>query len=177
MVLNTETKEMVKVTESELVSLMMTVNGSTFINLVTETDVRMNKTGNPYFGRVKKMSSRNYLIGNDYEKRVVTNGEKEGVDGFEVGELKGKHHVSKCVLQSDKDESVFYLMVELFDEIPPIVEYSCEGDPIEKQLFEDYMVKVYENKSQPQERKVKVITPKFSSIKRLSMNGVVYVKE
>ena len=164
------------VTENELVTLLLSVETSTFINLVTCTDVRMNKTGNPFFGRVKKISSRNYLIGNDYENRVRKNEDNEGfTPDFEAEKASGKTHVSKCVLKSDKDENVKYLMVELFDEIPPVVEYIYDGNPIEKSLFEAYMTKVYESQKQEQERKVIVITPKISSIRALTMNGIRYM--
>ena len=69
----------------------------------------------------------NYLMGNDYQIRVWGNGEKEGIPSeentFEVEEMKGKKHVSKVVCIDTKTESVYYLMVERFDEIPPKVEY------------------------------------------------------
>jgi spore germination protein GerM len=65
-------------------------------------------------------------------------------------------------------------MVERFDEIKPQVEYICEGNPIEKTLFQDYMTKVYESQKQEQERKVMVISYKLDSIKEFSLNGNKY---
>ena len=122
--------------------------------------------------------SCNFLIGNDYEKRVYVNGEKEGINPeentFEVEEMKGKKHVSKCVCVDTKTESVYYLMVERFDEIKPNVEYFYEGNSIDKMMFEDYMVKVSESKKQPQERKVKVLTYKLDNIKEITINKEKY---
>lgn len=169
---------MVQISKTELIGLLNGIEKSTFVHLLTETKVRMNKTGNPYFDRIVKKSSCNYLMGNDYGKRVIVNGEKEGIPSeentFEVEEMKGKKHVSKVVCIDTKTESVYYLMVERFDEISPKVEYVCEGNPIEKQLFESYMVKVSESKKQPQERKVKVLTFKIDNIKEISFGKEKY---
>jgi hypothetical protein len=166
------------ITRNELIGLLNEVKTSTFVHLLTETKVRMNKTGNPFFDKVIKRSSCNYLIGNDYQIRVWGNGEKEGIpqeeNNFEVEEMKGKKHLSKVVCIDTKTESVYYLMVERFDEIKPKVEYTFEGNPIEKQLFESYMVKVSESQKQPQERKVKVLTFKIDNIKEITLNKVKY---
>ena len=163
------------ITQNELLEILNSVEKSTFVNLVTETKVRMNKTGNPFFDKVTKKSKSNFLIGNDYGIRVTTNEKKEGIEGnFEVEEMKGKKHVSKCVCIDTKTESVYYLMVERFDEIKPQVEYTFEGNSIEKHLFESYMVKVSESKKQVQEKKVSVLTFKISNIKEISINKEKY---
>jgi hypothetical protein len=65
-------------------------------------------------------------------------------------------------------------MLERFDEIKPTNEYICEGNQIEKQLFESFMTKVYESQKQEQERKVMVITPKIENIREISLNGIHY---
>lgn len=163
------------ITQNELLEILNSVEKSTFVNLVTETKVRMNKTGNPFFDKVTKKSKSNFLIGNDYGIRVTNNEKKEGIEGnFEVEEMKGKKHVSKCVCIDTKTESVYYLMVERFDEIKPQVEYTFEGNSIEKTLFESYMVKVSESKKQVQEKKVSVLTFKISNIKEISINKEKY---
>jgi hypothetical protein len=165
-----------EITLNELLNVLNTINKPTFIHIVMETPVRMNKTGNPFFGQVIKRTSGNYLIGTDYEQRVNNNSEKEGLDrSFVVEPPKGKRHISKCVLIDTKTESVHYLMMERFDEIHPSVEYHLvNGDPIEKTLFESYMVKVYESTKQEQERKVTPITPKLSNIRQFSIDGMKY---
>lgn len=169
---------MTQITKTEVIEILNGVEKSTFVHLVTETKVRMNKTGNTYFDKVVKKSSCNYLMGNEYKKRVITNGENEGIpqeeNTFEVEEMKGKKHVSRVVCIDTKTESVHYLMVERFDEIKPKVEYIFEGNPIEKHLFESYMVKVSESNKQPQERKVKVLTFKIDNIKEISFGKEKY---
>ena len=139
----------------------------------------MNKTNNPFFGQVRKISNCNYLIGNDYESRVNSNEEKEGLEGDFVSlKPSGKSHVSKCVLVDDKTGLTHYLMVERFDEIQPKVTYIQDGiGEILKEQFENFLVKTSDTSRQDQERKVMVITPKIENIREMSLNGVHYVVE
>ena len=65
-------------------------------------------------------------------------------------------------------------MLERFDEIKPTNEFIFEGNEIDKQLFQDFMVKYTESVKQEQERKVMVITPKIDNIKRISLFGNQY---
>ena len=174
-----ESKVIEKITVKQLVTLLLNVVKGTFVNITMETEVRMNKTGNPYHGRITKVSTRNYLLGNSYENRVNKNMEKEGIEpNFESQKPFGKHYIgeNQVVLMDDKTESVHYVMLEYFDEVKPQVEYFIDGtDPIEKQLFEDFLTKHYESKKQPQERKVQPITPKISNIVGITLNGTRYV--
>lgn len=174
-------KEQKTITRQELITLLMGFDDTKqqpFVNVVMETPVRMNKTGNPYYDKVFKRSSCNYKLNIDYGQRVNNNSQKEGIETpFEVGEMKGKKHISKCVCIDTKTETTHYLMLERFNEIQPKNEYIMDGNPIEKQLFEGYMTKVYESKSQEQERKVMVITPKIDNIKQMSFDGIQYTIE
>ena len=164
-----------QINRNELLTLLSNVEKSTFVNLVTETKLRMNKRNNPYYDKVIKKSKCNFLIGNDYEIRVQGNESKEGLTpDFVSMENKVGNHVSKCVLFNEKTQS-HYLMVERFDEIKPKVEYIFEGNQIDKMLFNDFMVKVSESSRQEQERKVMVLSYKLDSIKELSLNGQKYI--
>ena len=166
------------ITRNELITLLMSVEKSTFVNVVMETKVRMNKTNNPYYDKVIKRSKCNFLIGNDYETRVGTNYGNEGLENtFVVEKPSGKTHISKCLLIDDKTQSTYYVMLERFDEIKPTNEFIFEGNEIDKQLFQDFMVKYTESQKQEQERKVMVITPKIENIKEISLNGTKYIIE
>lgn len=172
-------KQIVKVSVPEIIEVLKQVEKSTFINVTMETEVRMNKTNNPFFGQVRKLSNCNYLIGNDYETRVNSNEEKEGLEGDFVSlKPSGKSHVSKCVLVDDKTGTTHYLMVERFDEVKPKVTYIQNGiGEILKEQFENFLVKTSDTSRQDQERKVMVITPKIENIREMSLNGVHYVVE
>ena len=168
-------KTQMTINQQELITLLSTIEKPTFTNIVMETKVRMNKTNNPYYETVIKRSKCNYSLGVNYENRVINNEVKEGLEGnFETEKPSGKTHISKCLLIDDKTQSVHYVMLERFDEIKPTNEYICEGNQIEKQLFESFMTKVYESQKQEQERKVMVITPKIENIREISLNGIHY---
>jgi hypothetical protein len=170
------TKETINITKNELITLLSEIEKPTFTNVVMETMVRMNKTNNPYYNKVVKRSKCNYSLGVNYESRVNNNYGKEGIENtFETEKPSGKTHISKCLLVSDKDNSVHYVMLERFDEIKPINEFIFEGNEIDKQLFQDFMVKYTESVKQEQERKVSVITPKIENIKEISLNGMRYI--
>ena len=175
---HTQMKTQMSISKNELITLLSTIEKPTFTNIVMETKVRMNKTNNPYFDKIVKRSKCNYSLGVNYENRVINNEVKEGLEGnFQTEKPSGKTHISKCLLVSDKDNSIHYVMLERFNEIKPTNEYICEGNQIEKQLFEGFMTKVYESTKQEQERKVMVITPNIENIKEISLNGVHYTIE
>ena len=92
-------KETKKITQQELLTLLMNVEKPTFTNIVSEVFPKMNKTGNPYFGKVVKKSKGNYFIGGSYEDMVNNRMEKEGMEPtFESKECSVGEHISKCVL-------------------------------------------------------------------------------
>ena len=175
-----KSKEIVKVTPSEMVELLNTVEKGTFVNVLMDTDVRMNKIGNPLFGKVKKLSSSNYLIGFDYEQRVRNNMKKQGFENpetFESYQPKGKVHVSKCVLRSETNPEITYLMMERFKEIKTKTVFHNNGKPLNEtdlEIMKSFQVKVYESTHQPQVKKVEVLTPKLENIKGITLNGKRY---
>jgi hypothetical protein len=172
-------KELIEVVINEV----ETMSKPPFINIVMETPftnwVKKSKndgTINPYWKQVTKETQKTYLPIFDYKKRTDTNMGKEGIEGeHQLGELKGKKHVSKCILTDIETESIFYLMVEQFKEVQPTKTiYRHNGNEIDKSLFENWIT-FYDNyTSQVQERKVQVLTPMLSNIKRITINGKVY---
>jgi hypothetical protein len=171
-------KQTITVTKEEIINILNEQEKGTFVNILSETRVRMNKKNNPYYERVMKRNKCNYLLGVSYEDRVIGNGTKEGIDmsTFEVQENRVGEHVSKCVLFNEKTQK-HYVMVERFIEVKPQTEYLMEGNSIDKTLFQDYLVKVSESKTQPQERKVLVQSFTIDNIRELSLNGTKYVIE
>lgn len=169
-------KETMNITKNDLVEILLTIDKPTFTNVVMETIVRMKKTNNPYYDKVVKRSKCNYSLGVNYESRVINNEKKEGLEGnFQTEKPTGRTHISKCILIDDKTQNVHYVILERFDEIKPTNEYIFEGNEIDKQLFQDFMVKYTESVKQEQEKKVMVITPKIENIKEMSINGTKYI--
>ena len=161
---------------SNMITLLNEVERPTFVHLVTETKVRMNKKGNPYHEQIVKCLSSNFYIGSEYEKRVNNNREKEGVEtDFVSSPLSGKNHISKCVLTDTKTQTKFYVMCEWFKRSYPKVEYKYNGNSIDRQLFQSFEVKRKESEKQQIENKVNIVTYLIESIKEIRMNRTRYI--
>jgi len=174
----------VRITKSQMIEIFKTIEKSTFVNLVTEVEVKMvqkdreTKEPNPYYGKVIKQNKGNYLIGNDYGNRNGTNQEKEGIDpeSFEVKD-NWFEHVSKCVVRNKKSPEKMYLQYEFFRESNPVTKYIFDGQTIDQVLFESFLSVKSEPTNQPQERKVYFQTYSFDSIKEFSIDGRKYIIE
>jgi hypothetical protein len=98
-------------------SIVNAVNGiskCTFgVSLIAETEPSMNKTGNPYLGRVRKVSYRtNVLIGANYEGVVNSHLRKEGFAGdYKASAPNGMEWVDGCFLRGIKNPDKYYLRV------------------------------------------------------------------
>ncbi len=164
--------DVVLITRPQMLGLFLGVTKPEMINLVTETIPTMSKTGNPYFGQIIKKSKCNFLLCTDYSKRVNNNRVKEEKENnFVPQSPKGKKHLSPCVLTDEKTETKLYLMVERFDEIKPKVVYFHNDTPIEKEMFQQFLPKVYDNGSQDLDREVKPMTYLFESIVGFTFRG------
>lgn len=171
------------ITHQELISILNEIENPTFVNIVSTTNVKMNKEKtkegnkelNPYYNKVVKLRKGNFLIGSDYEKRVNVNDKKEGGEGnFQSKESSVGVHISKCVLFNERLNK-FYLSHEKFPKVKPQNEFTFEGNSIDKMIFDKWISdsKPYEN--QPQEKKVEWTTLTIDNIKEISLNGTHYV--
>jgi len=154
----------------------------TLINLTTQVEAKMVKTSkidgsiNPYWAEgITKESTKTLLPVFNYTARVEKNMSKEGVEGnHELGVLSGKKHIGKCLL-SNLDETKHYIMVEQFESKPSASIYRHNGVEIPKSAVEKWITKPSNAYgSQGQERKVQVITPTLSNIKRITISGTRY---
>jgi hypothetical protein len=163
------------ITSSELIVILNEVKKGTFANILIETNVRMNKKNNPYFGLITKKTEIKILLGSNYENRVNNNLDKENKETDFVAEsCKVGGHVSECVLYNE-NTNLFYLQYEYFKEIKPKVEYYYNDNLIELEKFIDF---VPEKKSANQKgllKKVNSITVKIENIKEISLNKIKYI--
>ena len=154
----------------------------TLINLTTQVEAKMVKTSkvdgsiNPYWAEgITKESTKTLLPVFNYTARVEKNMSKEGVEGnHELGVLSGKKHIGKCLL-TNLDETKHYIMLEQFESKPSASIYRHNGIEIPKSAVEKWITKPSNAYgSQGQERKVQVITPTLSNIKRITISGTRY---
>jgi hypothetical protein len=175
-------KTPISITQNELINILNGIEKPTFTHIVSETIVKMNKGKtkeggnelNPYYNKVTKLRRGKFLIGSDYQSRVITNDKKEGGEGnFTSQESKVGKHISKCVLFNE-EKNTYYLSHERFPEVKPKNEYLFEGNTIDKVLFDKWISDTNNYGNQPQERKVEWTTLKIENIKEISLNGSVY---
>jgi len=170
-------KETKKITHEELLVLLMNVDKPTFTNVVSEVFPKMNKTGNPYFGKLVKKSKGNYFIGGSYEDMVNKRMKKEGMEPtFESKECSVGTHISKCV-QYNENTKKHYLQYFTFETSKPKSTFEFEGNEIDKQLFESFMVKKSEKSRQPQDNKHQPQSLTTTNIKEITLEGVHYEVE
>jgi ASC-1-like (ASCH) protein len=134
------TKNEVIISRSEFISLTNELNPKvTFSNLFQITKPRMNKGGrqglNTYYDRVMKYTRTRVLVGMEYEKRR----QKTDPD-FKVSDNKVfDKHLNSFIGYNTKLNR-YYLKYEWFDQVPPKSEFICEGNSIDKKLFEEWLV-------------------------------------
>lgn len=108
------------------------VSRGTFgITLIAVTEPKMNKRGNPFYGRVKKATyMSNVALGYDYENVVNARLERKGEEGtFQAEKPKGKSwDAYPFILQSDKDESIKYLRCTMRPNTATKTIYILDGE-------------------------------------------------
>lgn len=157
-----------------LVPFINLTYNSQFTNWVKKC--KTDGTINPYWKEVTKETTKTYLPVVNYKKRVDGNGNKEGIEGeHELGELKGKKHISKCLLTDTETETLLYIMVEQFKEVKPSKTiYRHNGNELDKSMFEKWITYYDNYTSQEQERKVEVLTLRLDRMERITINGQGY---
>jgi hypothetical protein len=86
--------------------------GTFGITMIAVTEPKMNKRGNPYYGRVVKATyMSNVALGYDYQNVVNNRLERVGLDGnFQAEKPKGKSWFNyPYILVSDSDSDIKYL--------------------------------------------------------------------
>ena len=155
---------LVQTSRDEMKNILSEVNTPQFISFESKTPQKMNKfldywlivegsrkknpnpTMNPFLesGIVNHQVKIDIVIGFDYENSVNGRREKEGKEtDFVSGEGKESwfNMISKSLVTDKKTESKFYLRYQFTDRSHMKDNtYIHNGNPIEKQLFQDYLV-------------------------------------
>lgn len=171
------THEVIGLSTDELTEILKNVSRGTFAYFEINTIPSMNKTGNPYYNKVTKITKGNILIGgkveedekSNYQKRVIKNTGNE--DFVPEKNNVGNHVEGSCVLFNERLNRS-YLQYEWFEEVLPKATYEFEGNPIEKQMFRDFM-RAYT----PNKYGVNVQSVKMENIKEIHFSHVHYVVE
>ncbi len=173
---------MVQVNVKEFIDLLMNLKTGTFVSLVSNTDVKMKKTGNPFADDyVTKHSVRNVQFGLSYEKIVNDRLEQKGKTPiFESNALSwGKWYnniPNKIISHNGALYARFYNINNNAIEI-----YFKNGKPVTDDELK--IIKTFERtsgKSKTQdasgltEHQVRPFNVKFNNIESIKVNGQIY---
>ena len=155
-----------KISKDQLTTLLMEVTKGEFVNIETVTLVTMNKTNNPYFEKVFKVSNKNVRCLPDYEKRV----QKKTDNSEFVSRPNWFTHETDCVVSKNSDPSQKYFMYETFENKSMRNTYIHNGNEIQKEVFTPFLPTY-------QERDIQVFTIHIDNIKKVSLKGQRYEVE
>lgn len=166
------------ITRSELKNLLSTVNSPMFISMVSDTEVKMRKTHNPYVG-VRKVSEKYKIVtGFDYDRSVDERQKREGVDQIDTNPTERPQWfslISKGLVVDNKTGEKFYLRYQYLPDSTLSSEYIFNGDPIEKQLFEDFVIQSSNYENQGLENPLRFQVCDLRNILEISIMGNHYV--
>ena len=166
-----------KMSSVELVKFLETIKGCEFVVADTTTDVKMNKTNNPYYNRVTKKVVAEYMFNAEYESSVNRRLNKEGLDNkFKSEGLKYGEWVHYKKVLTHKGElylRLYPLKDKVFEK-----EYYIDNrlaTPEEIAIIKEFLPNKSESKKQKDygldEKKQLVVTQfKFKSINRLRIH-------
>lgn len=180
----------VTITKAELVEKLLNLrNGShTFGSVVLATEPKMNKKGNPFFGRVTKLAKWSFGVNTEYYTKVVKEMERQGLDVSALTKAPSNYvrfHEDRAncpVLKLKSDESKLYLSLFPNREGVSFVEYYVDNQ-IAGEL-ETAQVKAWVGEDKPSakqaelgiadERQIKIRTVKLDSVVAITLEGVSY---
>lgn len=159
------------ITKQRLVGLLGEIKGATFATLITETDARLRKTGNPY-GNVRKVSRVNVCLGFKYEAAVNRQLVREGAAAdFQAAERAWGEHVEGAPLVENKGK--LYLNAKVERSLGH--EYFAEdGTPLSHADVAPFLPAKGANR-QGTEKEIIVRTYSLDSIRSLAYGGEQYV--
>lgn len=169
-------KEIVKVNTNDLMRVLAQIKGAKPATIVTSTKVDMNKTDNPYYGRITKKSEANIFLNYNYQKAVNARLVKEGKEpNFVASAPTWGQSIPGTPLVLHN--GVLYLTVGYLTNNTPKSEYFCDGEPIDKRDIQNYLKPKSSSASkQGLESVDEVVVRKFKleSINEIRMSGKIY---
>lgn len=118
-------------------------------------------------------------INYEYEKQVNNQREREDKDtDFVAQKPSGMHHISKMILQSDKNENQYYLRLSINSANKGKSIFFADGKRVDKDKLAEYLptseLEHSKNEKQGLDKDILVISPKLQSIYRLSLGKFYY---
>lgn len=177
---------MKQMTQAEVVEMFKTKSGTDIGCITQKTVVKMNKTDNPFFNRVSKVSTLGVMVGASYESGINRRLEAVGLTPDFVSEgrsngLTSVEGTSGKILCNRDGELLLNYMVN--DRVTPQVSYLLDGQKVEGMTFEaikPWLPIVKESSKQAEAgldtmEQVKVRTVKLKNILTMQIKGETIV--
>lgn len=159
-------------TTTALVEVLATVKGATFATLITETDARLKKTGNP-FGPVRKVSRVNVCLGFQYESAVNRQRTREGtVADFEAAPRQWGTRLPGSMLVEHKGK--LYLETKVERSLG-CVYLDASGKELTAEQVAPFLPARSESTRQETEKEILVRDYALESLRSVSFGGEQYV--
>ncbi len=172
-------KNAVVITRANLISGLMEQKGSKFITIVTETEPRMRKTGNPFVGATK-VSRVNGRINANYDNNVLARLAKEGKDASEFTRGESWHEAitradgSMTPFCAHKKTGAIYLRFVLENAIDSHY-FDATGVEIDKAAINPFLYESNYSNQGLGDNPVMFLVYSMESVKALTIDGMTYL--
>jgi len=174
----------IMVGRSILLAVYRRVIGATFISVDLKSEPKMNKTGNPFFGKgVTKSVTLSGVVGGHYSNAVNNQLGREDKDLSFVAQVpvwfryvEGSNIIgrNKKDMMGDETDTLYFSMKVQASTKP--VYRNADGTVIATEDIKPYLIKSSAPKTQADlEKKVIWRTPKFASVQAIRMGGTEFV--
>lgn len=156
---------------SEVTEKILSRKGATFVSVILETEPKMKKTNNKFYGKVKKISRISGIINFDYETAVNRRLEKEGKEPKFKAQQSWHRHImvdgkpTSILINPRTQERYLKLQVRKQESI-----YTLNSVPINPAILTEFLYESSSYSNQNVGDPVKFITPKLSSIKSIAID-------
>lgn len=165
----------IQVTIEELLTIIAAETRYQIISIILNTVPKMRKTDNPFFGIVSKLAKYSAGLNFIYENSVNNKREKEGNfdDAPFVAQERawGEHATKSIIIKEDGN----YLQLKVEKKLEETFVNLADSTFIDKSALMPFLQIPKPNTNQLLENPVVIISPKFTNIVEVVMNGERYV--
>lgn len=165
------------ITEAQLVDMLRQNKGATIVTIVTRTEPGMRKTGNPFVGKVVKISRVNGMLGFNYSNSVNRQLEREGeVADFVAQPRKWGIRIEGTPLV--EHEGNFYVEMKVEKSLGHRFEWTDNGTILDDKAIEDmkaFMPIKSSSSSQGTDKEIILRDYKVASIIAITYRGHCYL--
>lgn len=165
-------KQPIKVTEvtiEELATIIAAETAPRKITVVLNTEPKMRKTNNPFVGLARKLAKYSVMINFNYENSVNNQRKREDVaEKFTAQARAWGEHETKSIISKDDG---LYLQLKHEKTLHESFINTVDNTFINKTEIAPFLQVSKPNPNQGVEKVVRVMSPKFTNIVEVAMNG------